>query len=267
MAGEGVPFLLGGFGLVALLVALGGVVVMARGVGHYRRARAFGELAPTGTDSLQVGDLAKVVGTVAAGGETVTGAFTGEAAVVVRHEVAEYRQGSSDGPNEWRPIHEDDEAVRFELADAEGSVRVDPVVGALEFDADRAWTTRVERGSEPPEGVADYVARTGAVEARRTGERAGLVWGERRRYREYALRPGDDVLVYGRVTRDPGGEWGDSLLLVPDPDEGGLLTDLSAGSLATRARLRTALYLVGGAAMVLAPVAAGIGLLGALGMI
>lgn len=266
MAGEVTPYVLAVGGVAGLAAAFGGLVLLYRGVSTFRTQRAFGGLETADVSGIQSGDSVKLVGTAEAVNETITGAFTGREAVAVCHEVSAHPNQRTDRTSDWDTVHTDDQQVVFGLVAEDGSVSVKPHPDCLDYDHDRAETVVVDAEEVPPARIREYADRTDALtEADSDG--AGGRWADRRRYRETAIQPGDTVLVYGQAIRDPAGEWGDSLTVVPEAVADGLVTNRSVQSLAREGSGEIAMDVVVGLLLVAIPLLVGVGLLIAMGVL
>ncbi|NHX35308.1 MULTISPECIES: hypothetical protein [Halolamina] len=190
----------------AALVAVGAVVLLfsaryvRRAIGVVR-ARSVATL-----DGTPAGTLVRVAGTAReAEAGTLTAPFSGRESLVLRYAVEERRLSPYLLP--WFvTIHERAGSNAFSLRTAEGVVDVTRPTRTVTLARDTVAT--VAAGETPPDSVARFEQRTGALPATTrwrdppTGLRTiakHLSLGTRR-YTEERATPGDDVTVVGRVT-------------------------------------------------------------------
>lgn len=249
--------------LVGLAAVSAGIVLLTRGVDLYRTRQAFRRIGVTPTGAVGAGVSVKLVGTAETTDSTVTGAYSGRDAVCVRYTVAAYRNRGSTRNSDWDRLHEESRQTVFALSDDTGAVNVRPDPESLEFDTGRATDIVVEAGEQPPERVrasVDGVDGLGTLDDVMDGSRS-----VRRRYRETAIRPGDRILVYGQAIRDPAGQWGDRLTIVPGAEDLGIVTNRSEQSLLREDDDEILLSLLLGLLLVIVPLGLGAGLLVTLG--
>lgn len=245
------------YGLV--LVTVGGVVAalaatQLRPVAHILR-----------NDPLAVRDLvyhdgpAEVEGAARADDETVRAPFTGVECLVYEYEAQEYR--SSGQSSYWKTLDEGAAAVPFLLEDDTGAVRVDAPEAELHVET---RTVTVPAGEEPPERIARYIRQTDEIDPQH-GRTVDLVVtelnvGNRQRFRERRVDPGDEVYVYGALERAPAGEWGSGVVDALLTRGGSPLVVSDTSELGTALRIgRWPLLFLAGALVLLLP---GVGLLG-----
>lgn len=204
-------------------------------------------------DAVNADGAIELEGTAASGGRTLRAPFTGTACVACEYEVQEY-QNSGNGGN-WMTLAEDRDVVPFLFEDDTGSVAVDPEGAEFSLDTD----AEIESGKDetPPEAVQRFLEGIG-VEREEGGTRSlgpiSIKRGDRRRYVERRLDPGDLVHVYGQSRW--GREVGDVSGTVNAVVGGGKATPffrISEGGerAAIRNRLvASAKYLTGGAVVV-----------------
>lgn len=240
-----------GFVFVGVPFVLGGVVIARQGLDGLRRRRAFQAAPRRAVASLQTGDLVTVAGTARADRETISAAFTGATAVAADYEVREW---TSLGDGSYQTIHEDQRTVPFRLDDGEDAVLVDAPGDCLDISGRHTETVTVDAGEELPDGVRRYVERTPDLDAGDGVDVGPVTVGqERRHYGERTIRPGDPVVVFGRVERDPDADWGDSLVVRPTNDEAGLLTDYSVEDISIRGLTSVVGHLLLGGLLCLGP--------------
>ena len=205
---------------LATLGLLGGLALLARGLGAYRAAQRV-----TGTGTSRVATVAagevRLVGTVEADVVTLVSPLQSVPSVYFRSRI---REGSGD---DARTVFADEQAVGFRLQDTSGSIRVFPR-GArwdapLRFDAASGWS-----GDDPPglvinpgpthrSALEDRDAQIAALLTVRTeadmpgeavgpgsslfsaslGSTLGLTGERHRDYEERRLEPGDTITILG----------------------------------------------------------------------
>lgn len=155
-------------------------------------------------------------------------------ALVTTVEVEKYDSGG-EGGGRWKTLYEDEEAVPFLVEDGTGQVRVDPPTGGLfEFELERE---KVGGGEEPPEAIRRFVESEAGVDEAARHDLGLLSVGERRRYSEGLIRPGEEVYVLGEARETDGG-WGEHHFVVDggtDP-ESFVLSDKSEEKLVSQNR-------------------------------
>jgi hypothetical protein len=159
--------------------------------------------------------------------------------------------GETGGGGSWKTIYEDTQSVPMLVDDGTGEIRVElPEDGALNVERDR---TRVGGGDEPPERIRRFVEREEAVDEATRHDLGLLSTGERRRYSEGMIEPGEDVYVLGRATETAG--WDGQGYVIDEPTASGefVLSDKSEEQLVREAKWSGALLLAIGV------IAAGVG--------
>lgn len=199
--------------LVGVVVALVGTALLVQGASSARTVYHVLAGDPLPVRDLQGHDGAvEIEGTARADddGATVESPFTGTDCLAYEYEVEEYQ--SSGKHSSWKTLAEGRRGVPFVVRDATGAVEVDPDGAELRFE-DHA--VEVDPGEEPPEDVARFVGANPDVDRQDASLDLGiteLALGNRQRFTERRLDPGEDVYVYGQARPDDGGEWGDSLV-------------------------------------------------------
>lgn len=222
------------------VVCLGMASIAGYGyVSTRRRVAAVEGTETVTTDALTEG-LVALRGTVVEAAEPLTAPLSGDDAVVVEWEVEE----ESDDPDEPEDTTSGTHAVDFYLEDDGGRVRVRPVnVEAVTLSgskhasvrqyADRALDEELLAGLRRfDEDVRDSPTfhHTSSAKMAHGATRTS----RDRRYRQRALRPGDEAYVLGTATRGDDGEWvlgrgDDGRFLISDMD-GEALADHHGGN-------------------------------------
>jgi hypothetical protein len=231
-----------GFSLIFVVVGLS-----LMNAGRKRRARSE-RIADTGTTKirdLQPGTV-QVRGTAhpAEDATVMESPITHTDALVSRVEVEEYDSGG-EGGGHWDTIHEDETAVSMIVDDATGEVRVElPPDGGSNLEQIR---TRVGSGDEPPEPVRRYVESEADLDEATRHDLGLLSVGDRRRYSEGAIEPGEEIDVLGRAREERAG-WGERDYVIDEPTESGdfVLSDRSEEELVQEGKLSGLLLLAFG---------------------
>lgn len=221
-----------GFSLLFVVV---GLYVANRG--HRKRARSkrIADTETTRARNLQPGTV-EIKGTAHPAGDAspTESPITKADALATRVEIEEYHSNSQ-GSGSWRTIHEERETVPMVVDDGTGEVRVElPPDGRLDLDAIR---TRVGGGEKPPEPIRRFVEEEAAVDEASRHEIGPLSLGDRRRYSEGVIEPGEDVYVLGRAREEDAG-WGEREYVIDEPTGAGdfVLSDRSEEELITSGR-------------------------------
>jgi hypothetical protein len=207
-----VPYLamLAGAGLV------GGLWLLARGMGGYREATRIGDTATSRISSIAAGEV-QVSGVIETAELTLISPLQSKTCVYYRSTVDD----AGDGPDVGAAFKEE-RAVGFRVKDASGDIRIFPRGARWDAPMDLDEQTGM-MGDEPPGlmfRTGQAVAGTGldreaAMAALLTVQPAasgtltvlgggaggafGISSGRRRRYREALLSPGDAVTIVGRA--------------------------------------------------------------------
>ncbi|HMB51068.1 MAG TPA: GIDE domain-containing protein [Natronoarchaeum rubrum] len=154
-------------------------------------------------DPLPVMDVANATGVVEiegsaeSGGRTLQSPFTETPCLVCQYQVKEWQ--SSGQNSHWKTLYEGNESVPFLVEDDTGSVTVDPE--GAEFALDEDADIESDGGETPPERVQRFLDQIG-VDREEGGETSigpiSFNRGDRRKYVEKRLDPGDPVHVYGQ---------------------------------------------------------------------
>lgn len=179
-----------GVGLVAIAIgaAIGCWQCYAVGTSWQRRD-VTGPVPPADVSS---GDYARVTGeAVPADDGTLTAPLSGADAVGYRYRIEQQTEGVG-----WWTVAEGGDSVEFEVQGASSAITVRPRGTPPDVDM---LTSVVGPGASLPEDVR---ARMRESSVFRVAERPEFLMApvdERRRYREGAVTPGSDVVVYGKA--------------------------------------------------------------------
>jgi hypothetical protein len=150
---------------------------------------------------------------------TVTAPFSGTECLGYTYEVEERR--SSGKHSNWHTLEEGTHGVDFLVEDGTGQVHVEP--GGADFRLEE-HTKRVSPGDELPPRIERFVESTDDVEKQDGSIDLGvteLSVGNKQRFTERRLDPGESVYVYGAARPDTNTEWGSTLVdaVVGDGDD------------------------------------------------
>jgi hypothetical protein len=229
-----------GFGAVFVVV---GLYTMNRGRTRRARSERIADTETTEIRDLRPGTV-EVEGTAHPAGDATVreSPITRTDALASQVEVEEWESGGQ-GSGNWETIHEEESAVPMTVDDGTGEVRVElPPDGGLDLEQAR---TEVGSGDEPPEPVRRYVEREADVEEAARHDVGPLSLGERRRYSEGVIEPGEEVYVLGSAREEQAG-WGEREYVIDEPTGAGdfVLSDRSEADLIREGK-RSGLVLLG----------------------
>ncbi|WP_135822832.1 GIDE domain-containing protein [Halostella litorea] len=220
-------------------VAISGVSMIFVVVGLYmlntgRTARARSEriddTETTAVRELQPGTAeVKGVARPAADGDVMESPITESEALATHVEMEEW-ESSGQGGGSWTTKHEDRAAVPMVVDDGTGEVRVDlPADGDLNVEKSR-W--KVGSGDEPPERIERYLEAESEIDTATRRDIGPLSIGERRRYSEGLIEPGEEVYVLG-AAREEQSDWGERSYAIDATTDSGdfVLSDKSESEL------------------------------------
>jgi len=231
-----------GFGAVFVVV---GLYVLNKGRVARARSERIAETETTPVRELQPGTAeVKGVAQPAEGATTLQSPITNREAVATYVETEEW-ESSGEGGGSWRTKHERSSAVPMLVDDGTGEVLVElPADGDLNVE-ERQWT--VGSGDEPPEQIKRYLETEAEVDEASRKEFGPLSFGERRRYSEGLIEPGEETYVLGAARQEPG-DWGERNFAIDDPTPAGdfILSDKSEGALIKEGKRGGLVYLLFG---------------------
>jgi hypothetical protein len=230
------------FSVVGLVFLGAGLHTMNKG--HKERAQS-NKIANTETtqiNSLQPG-TAEIKGTAHATEDAtaVQSPITETEALATHLEVEEW-ESSGEGGGNWETKHENQTGVPIMVDDSTGEVRVElPPTGALNVEQ---TSTKVGSGDEPPPKIEQYLETTAEIDEASRTDVGPLTIGERRRYSEGMIEPGEEVYVLGRVREEQSG-WGERRYVVDEPTDSGdfILSDKSEETLIQEGKRAGLLFL------------------------
>jgi hypothetical protein len=255
MIQELVPTLIiSGFGLIFVVV---GLFLLNAG----RKARAKSSRIES-TETIQIRDMQP--GTVELKGtarlpddETLLESPIQRADALAHHVEVEEWDSSGEGSGNWKTRHESQVSVPMVVDDGSGEVRVElPEDGELNVEQMR---TKVGSGDDPPEPIRRYIERSEGIDEASQLDIGPVSVGDRRRYSEGLVEPGEDIYVLGRAHEEQAG-WGDRAVVVDEPTAAGdfILSDKSEEELVKEGKhgglvslgFGAAFFLVGASVMV-----------------
>jgi hypothetical protein len=231
-----------GFSLVFLIV---GLYTMNKGRAQRARSERIAETETTEIRDLQPGTVeVKGAARPAEDSTVFDSPIQREDALAARVEVEEW-ESSGQGGGSWETKHEEQTAVPMTVDDGTGEVRVElPEDGVLNVEETR---TKVGSGDEPPEQIQRYLENEADVEEATRHDLGPLSIGDRRRYSEGMIEPGEEVYVLGNAREEQAG-WGERERVIDKPTGSGdfILSDKSEADLIREGKRGGLVYLAFG---------------------
>lgn len=242
-----------GIGLVFVLV---GLYTMNKGRAGWAQSTRLTDTETTKIRELHPGTV-EIKGTahLAEDATLVESPITKQDAVASYVEMEQWESSGQGGGN-WETKHEAQTAVPITVDDGSGEVRVElPADGELLLEETE---TMVEAGDEPPEQIKRYIADEAAIDEATRREYGPLKTGERRRYSEGVIEPGEDVYVLGTAREAADADWGEYAFVIDTPTESGdfILSNKSEQELVREGKRGGLVSLVLGSILVIAGIAA-----------
>jgi len=232
-----------GFSLIFVVV---GLVTANKGRNMRSRGSIIDETETTDARYLRPG-RAEAKGTArrTEGGSTTESPISRKETLATKVKVEEY-QSNSKGGGSRNTVYERKDAVPFVVEDGTGEVRVDPTHPKAHISPGLR-RERVGGGEEPPDDVRRFLEREEEVDAASNYSLGPLDFGQRRRYSEGAVEPGDDVYALGRACEEDAG-WGKRGHVIDEPTESGefVVSDKSEDQLVKEGKWQSLLPLVFG---------------------
>lgn len=191
-----------GDALEALVVGFGfGLYLIYDGFTTWQDKRLV-EDTPRETVRAAAAGRTELQGTCSPVGEPATAPFTGSDCLLATWEIEEYR--SDDDGGHWHTVDEGVVSVPFELDDGTGRMRVEPDPDGT-YEIEDAFRTRyeVDGGDPEPEPVRRFLRTHTSVDVPDRDGVLGSLFGERRRYTQYAVPPGETCYVLGGARPEP----------------------------------------------------------------
>lgn len=142
--------------------------------------------------------------------------------------VEEWKSG--DNGKGWITIHEEELGVPISVGDGTGEVRVElPNDGGLDVEQTQ---TKIDSDDEPPARIQQYIENEPNIDEGTRHHHGPVSIGDRRRYSEGVIEPGEDVYVVG-TAREVQRDWGEQTGVIDEPTESGqfILSDKSKAEL------------------------------------
>lgn len=223
-------FPLAGFAAVAF-----GVAMVYYGVKSYRTNKRMAETETTPVREIEPG-VVELKGTARAieDEEALSAPISGNEALATTATVQKYSSGGKH--SSWNTIYDQETVRPFLVDDGTGEVRVEPPEDAsLRL---RESTTTVDGDEQPPDNVRRFVEAFDGVDPATKDEDRLLASGERRRYREGSIEPGDDVYVFGEAVESEAGWGADAYEVTGGADVGRfVLSDMAEEELTSSGKL------------------------------
>lgn len=180
--------------------------------------------------------------------------FTGTDALAVHIEVQEWHSGGEGGGN-WKTIFEEETAEPIYADDGTGEVLVAlPDDGGLNLEQEE-W--KIQPGDDVPEAIREYVEQEPELSLPDGHDIGPLSTGERRRYREGVLTPGEDVYVLGTAS-ETGAGWDTREYVIDEETSDGdfVLSDKSEAQLVQEGKRGGLVFLAFGALLIVVGIGA-----------
>ncbi|MFC4247617.1 E3 ubiquitin ligase family protein [Natribaculum luteum] len=234
--------------LSSLVFVVVGLITVNKGRAERAKSTRMEETETTAIRDLEPGPV-EVKGTVR-GTDDATfqqSPIDGTEELAVHVEVKELHSDGN-GPGNWQTIFEDQTAEPMFIDDGTSEVLVDlPEDGGLNLEQTE-W--KVEAGDDPPEKIRTYVGNEPALDLPDGIDIGPLSTGERRRYLEGTLEPGEDVYLLGTARETEAG-WDNHKYVIdePTPDGDFILSDKSEATLIEEERSSGLVLLAAGILM------------------
>lgn len=189
----------------SLIPILGGLFVANMGRKAKNRSNTIQATETSEVSGLRPGKV-EVKGTArpTEGGPTLTSPISRDEALATKVKVERYDSGTSETGGGWTTIYEDKKAVPFVVDDGTGEVRVDTPLTSEQKMLFEMTRERVPGGQEPPERIRNFVERKQEIDETSKSGIGPISLGERRRYMEGSIEPGEDVYVLGEAREQAG---------------------------------------------------------------
>lgn len=190
---------------ISLIPIVGGLFVANLGRRLKNRSNTIKETETTKIGEIKPGKV-EVKGTArpTEDGSTFPSPINRDEAVATKVIVQRYESGSSERGGSWRTIHEEKKSVPFVVDDGTGEARVDTPPTSEQEMLFEMTRERVPGGQEPPEKIKKFVEREEEVDETSKSGVGPISLGERRRYMEGSIEPGEEVYVLGEAREEAG---------------------------------------------------------------
>lgn len=241
--GVGFKIALSGF---SMMFVLAGVFIANKGRKARNKSKLIEETETTRIRELTPGK-AEIKGKArpTEEGATVRSAIYRNEGLATKVKVEEYHSNTNGGGS-WKTIYEDEEAVPFVVDDGTGEVRIDPPPQSERYLSVELNRERVGGGNEPPERIKEFIQRKQELDDAKNSI-GPIDFGQRRRYSEGTVEPGESVYVFGKAREEDAG-WGERGYVVDEQTASGefMLSDKSEEKLVKEGKWGGTLVLVFG---------------------
>ena len=244
-----------GFGAVFVVV---GLLLVNKGRTQRAQSKRIAETETTPIREIRPGTVEiKGVSRSIEGESLLNSPITRTESLATYVEVEEY-ESSGDGGGSWNTKYADTTAVPFLVDDGTGEVQVELASdGHLNVEKTQ---TKVGAGDEPPEMITRFLDREGAIDHASRGSIGPLSYGDRRRYSEEVIEPGEEIYVLGTAREERAG-WGERDYVIDEPTQSGdfILSDKSERELISEGKRAGLVYFAFGGISTLVGLAVAVG--------
>lgn len=205
-------------GIVVLFLILFGVISLYGGWQRYQSRRLVQD-TPTETARSMAAGRTELEGRALPRGKPFFQPFGDGTAVVGYYRIEEYEKDSDDEGSDWKTKEFNEFTDPFFLEDETGRALIDADDG-VDLEISDENTTRITVGSteEEPDVVKEFLRNHSSMGVPDSGL-SGVVFGEKRRYTQKVIPPGEDVYVFGGATPRPDTEGANAEGLVVGEEE------------------------------------------------
>jgi hypothetical protein len=191
-----------------------GIVILYLGLRWFRQKQLIENIPTSKIRSLAMG-LAEIYGSVTRDGERLLQSpFSGDDCVYYRFTIEEFRKDNKGGVmptivigenpggfsggaggGSWYTIKHGEDRTHFFLKDATGQVFVDPAGAKIDLKPDYEFTSGM--GADPPQRVLSF------LEGQGISHEGFFGMNKQMRFREYVVRPGDNLFILGTAGDNP----------------------------------------------------------------
>ena len=231
-------------GFSAIFVVVG-LLLVNKGRKQRARSQRIADTETTPIREIRPGTVEiKGVAQPAEGESLVDSPITRTESLATYVEVEEWESSGESGGS-WQTKFEDSTTVPILVDDGSGEVQVELTPdGNLNVETTR---TKVGAGDEPPEMIQRFLDREDAIGEASRGSIGPLSYGDRRRYSEGTIEPGEEVYVLGTAREERAG-WGEREYVIDEPTPSGdfILSDKSESELISEGKRAGLFYLAFG---------------------
>jgi len=189
-------------GIVVLFLVLFGVISLYGGWQQYKSRRLVQDTPTEKVRSMAAGRT-ELTGTALPREKPFFQPFGDGTAVVGYYRIEEYEKDSEDDGSDWKTKEFNEFTDPFFLEDDTGRALIDADDGPdLEISDENTTQITVGSTEEEPEVVKEFLRNHSSQSIPDSGL-SGIVFGEKRRYTQKVIPPGDEVYVFGGATPRP----------------------------------------------------------------